>query len=137
MLQTQEPRKKSLRSLLLRHQPPLLQDLQPQPLSGQLDVKNRADTALPRLLQPKQLTLPSLLRELPLLINRFDLLLSLSQFPLQSSQDILQLRIPNQPRILPILLQQRKVLVSCREVVAGGIGLAESLAPLVEIGGAV
>lgn len=91
-------------SLPIRHLPPLLQNLHPQPLSRQLHIQNRPNPPPPRLLQSHQLPLPSILRHFPLSIHILDLLLRLRQLLLHPPQYILQLRIPNQPRILAILL---------------------------------
>ncbi|KAF3394490.1 hypothetical protein F1880_005293 [Penicillium rolfsii] len=89
--------------LLLCRQPPLLQNLHAQTLRGQFDIQHCSNTTLPRLFKACQLAEACILRNLALLINLFRRALRFSQFLLHTAQDLLQLGITDQPRILAVL----------------------------------
>lgn len=102
--------------LLLRRQPPLLQNLHPQALRRQLDIQHRSNTTLPRLLKTSQLAEARILRNLALLVDLLRGALSIRQFFLHTTQDLLQLGVANQPRVLAVFLQQCEILVSLGQV---------------------
>lgn len=94
----------------------MLKNLHPQTLTSNLNIENCPDAPLPRFLQADQFTMASLLRNLPLLVDLRRSLLGLSELLLQLTQDLLQLRVSNQPGILAVLFQQSQVLMALREM---------------------
>lgn len=106
----------SIRSDGTGHLPPHSLNLLFQTSRGNLHLKPPAHALLPSLLQDFHLTPAAFLSLFPLAIHFLRLRHDLLQLPSHRRQLGLQCRVPHEPRVLPVLLQQDQVSVPVPQV---------------------